>query len=172
MPLAGPTPRLRSRAASEGTAQRLLDVVAALHALLVAHLPAFPSTPLLVHVALTSGKLAPALLQLLAHRSMRDLAQHAALTEHVLGLVAVLASPDLQPLLLQASRFSNEHLSLAQVGPSRGWVGALPSSAPLCWCGCRTVHLAAGATALIVCCPATPPARSMASRNCASPSAH
>lgn len=162
----------------EGAAHRLLESTAALRALLAPHLPRAGATPLLLAACLASGKLAQALLQLLAHRGMAEMARHEALMEQVgaqlhrrslhrmlrpcvdvfrqrrplcqlaplwisdppappfstatqaLGLVSLLAAtPDLRPMLLQASRLSNEHLSLSQVGsglataPSQGGRG-------------------------------------------------
>ncbi|KIZ00115.1 hypothetical protein MNEG_7845, partial [Monoraphidium neglectum] len=104
------------RAAEEGAARRLLEVSSALRALLAAHLPPHAATPLLVVACLSSGKLVQALLHLLAHQGMADLGRQAELMSQVLGLVSILAAtPDLRQLLLQPSRISNEHLSLAQV---------------------------------------------------------
>ena len=58
-------------------------MAAALRLLLASQLPRFSATPLLVYVCLASGKLVQALLQLLAHRSMADMARHDALMEQV-----------------------------------------------------------------------------------------
>jgi hypothetical protein len=63
--------------------QRLLEAAGALRALLAAHLPAFRSVPLLLHAALTGGRLSQSIVHLLAHRSTAELALHAALTEQV-----------------------------------------------------------------------------------------
>lgn len=75
--------RCRLRTGTPATAQRLLEVTGAVRLLLSTHLLLYSATPLVVYAALATGKLAPALLQLLAHRSMAELAGQEALTEQV-----------------------------------------------------------------------------------------
>jgi hypothetical protein len=63
--------------------RRLVEATGTLRTLLSAHLPAYAATPLLVVVTLSGGKLPLSLLQLLAHRSMADLAARIELTQQV-----------------------------------------------------------------------------------------
>jgi hypothetical protein len=101
---------------ADSMAPRMQEAVAALRALLSAHLPPREAAPLAVYATLSGGRAAQALLHLLAHRSMAELAASEGLVEQVLGLISTLAgASDLMQLLTQGLRFSNEDTCLAQV---------------------------------------------------------
>lgn len=96
------------------------------HMILASHLQrlGLPAPPLAVHAALAGGRLASALLQLVAHRGPAELARHAQLARAALEVAAWLAgAPGLRGLLTQRLRFSNEETSLAQVRAQRPGAG-------------------------------------------------
>ena len=104
-----------SAAGAAATQQRVSAAARGTHALLASQLQPGAAAPLLVFATLAAGKLPLSLLQLLAHRSMRELAAHACVADAALDLAALLArAPGLAPLLAAPLRFSNEETSLAQ----------------------------------------------------------